>query len=228
MKKLFSLLSALLLWHTMAMAQNYLHITQGDTVRAVPIAQLDSVTVRNANFYGITPESLNGKRYSGNISDYWGNPYNFNIGIVWIDGNTMQIHDLDPYFAGYGYVADAGYNILQGELTIAEDGQSATLTCETNQGIGYTDCVFTNPFESGAPIVFTITKEIITCESGYAVGTSEGYYTAFSPFTLHSSTYAPQMRQQETEAPLLPTANQTKNKSSHQVLMPMNSDKTDK
>ena len=222
MKKLFTLLSALLLWQTMAVAQNYLHITQGDAVVAVPIAQLDSVTMRDANFYALTPASFNGLCYGDNVSDYWGQSFNFDITLVWIEGNTMQIHNLDPFFAQYGYVANLGYNILQGELTIAEDGQSGTLTCETGQGLGYSDCAFTNPFESGSPIVFTVTKESITCETGYAVISGEGYYTAFSPFTLHCTTRAPQRRQHEMALPL------QKNKASHTELMPMNSDKTDK
>ena len=51
MKKLFTLLGALLLWQTMAVAQSYLHISQGDSAIAVPIAQLDSVTVRDAEYY---------------------------------------------------------------------------------------------------------------------------------------------------------------------------------
>ena len=51
MKKLFTLLGALLLWQTMAVAQSYLHISQGDSITAVPIAQLDSVTVRDAEYY---------------------------------------------------------------------------------------------------------------------------------------------------------------------------------
>lgn len=51
MKKLFTLLGALLLGQAMAVAQNYLHISQGDSAIAVPIAQLDSVTVRDAEYY---------------------------------------------------------------------------------------------------------------------------------------------------------------------------------
>lgn len=51
MKKLFTLLGALLLGQAMAVAQNYLHISQGDSAIAVPIAQLDSVTVRQTEFY---------------------------------------------------------------------------------------------------------------------------------------------------------------------------------
>ena len=51
MKKLFTLLGALLLWQAMAVAQSYLHISQGDSAIAVPIAQLDSATVRDTEFY---------------------------------------------------------------------------------------------------------------------------------------------------------------------------------
>lgn len=51
MKKLFTLLGALLLGQAMAVAQSYLHISQGDSAIAVPIAQLDSATVRDAEFY---------------------------------------------------------------------------------------------------------------------------------------------------------------------------------
>lgn len=51
MKKLFTLLGALLLGQAMAVAQSYLHISQGDSAIAVPIAQLDSATVRQTEFY---------------------------------------------------------------------------------------------------------------------------------------------------------------------------------
>lgn len=51
MKKLFTLIGALLLWQAMAVAQNYLHISSGESTEVVPMAELDSVTVRDANFY---------------------------------------------------------------------------------------------------------------------------------------------------------------------------------
>ena len=53
MKKLFTLIGALLLWQTMAVAQNFLHITVDDSTKMmVPMAELDSVTVREVNYYG--------------------------------------------------------------------------------------------------------------------------------------------------------------------------------
>jgi hypothetical protein len=52
MKKLFTLFGALLLWQTMAVAQNYLHIMQEDSTQMeVSISELDSVTVREDKFY---------------------------------------------------------------------------------------------------------------------------------------------------------------------------------
>ena len=51
MKKIFTLIGALLLWQAMAVAQNYLHISSGESTEVVPMAELDSVTVRDANFY---------------------------------------------------------------------------------------------------------------------------------------------------------------------------------
>ena len=51
MNKFFTLLGALLLWHTMAVAQNVLRITSDDTTRVVRLADLDSVTIRAKYFY---------------------------------------------------------------------------------------------------------------------------------------------------------------------------------
>jgi hypothetical protein len=48
MKKLFTLIGALLLWQSVAVAQNELHIWTGDTTKIVRLAVLDSVTVRDA------------------------------------------------------------------------------------------------------------------------------------------------------------------------------------
>ena len=51
MKKLFTFLGAMLLWQTMAVAQNFLHVYEGEDVTVVRFADLDSVTVRDAAFY---------------------------------------------------------------------------------------------------------------------------------------------------------------------------------
>ncbi|MBO5679956.1 MAG: hypothetical protein J6S11_08360 [Bacteroidaceae bacterium] len=200
MKKLFTLLGALLLGQAMAVAQNYLHISQGDSAIAVPIAQLDSATVRDAGFYNLlfTPEGLDGLHYVGQEMSYFGDgPYTFNVTLVKGDGNTMYIHNLDPYFAQYGYVADLGYNILKGTLVTADDGQTATLTCEAGQPMGYGKTMFVVLEDLAAPIVFTLSANLLTCTTGYGVY-DEGFYNAFSPFTLHlgGATRAPQSVQQ--------------------------------
>lgn len=52
MKKLFTLFCVLLLWQSVAVAQNELHIWTGDSTKIVQIAKLDSVTVRDKLYYG--------------------------------------------------------------------------------------------------------------------------------------------------------------------------------
>ena len=52
MRKIITFCSALFLWQTMAVAQNYLRLFNGDTVTDYPIASLDSITFRDKNFYG--------------------------------------------------------------------------------------------------------------------------------------------------------------------------------
>ncbi len=186
MKKLFTLMGALLLWQTVAVAQNYLHIWTGDSTKIVPMAQLDSVTVRDAEFYKLDLSKVDGLRFTGNVDDYWGyNGYTFDVTLAQGEGTTVYIWNLDPYFAQYGYTAENGYNILAGELAVAEDGNSVTITCQSGQAIGYQDFVFANPF-GGETISFTLTAETLTCETGYGVGSSAGWYTAFRPFTLNA------------------------------------------
>ena len=79
MKKLFTLIGALLLWQSVAVAQNELHIWTGDTTKIVRLAVLDSVTVRDAEFYKIDLNNVNGLRFTGRVSDYWGSVYSFNV-----------------------------------------------------------------------------------------------------------------------------------------------------
>lgn len=184
MKKLLSLIGALLLWQSVAVAQNYLHITSGDSTKIVRMAELDSVTIRDKDFYKPSFSNVDGLRFSGNVDSYFGDSFTFDVTLAQGEGTTVYIQNLDPYFAQYGYTAENGYNILAGELAVAEDGNSATITCQPNQAVGYQDCVFANPF-GGETISFTLTEATFTCETGYGVGTSEGWYTAFNPFTLN-------------------------------------------
>ena len=196
MKKILILLGAFLLWQSVAVAQNVLHIWTGDSTKVVRMAELDSVTVRDAEFYKLafTPEGLNGMRYTGEVVEALGKgTFTFNVSLVKGEGNTLYIYNLDPYFAQYGYVASNGYNILRGELVPSEDGQSAALVCEAGQAMGYSDAVFISIYDTTGPIIFTITETTITCDTGYGVNEG-GFYSAFYPFTLKlaGSTRAPQ------------------------------------
>lgn len=184
MKKLFTLIGALLLWHTAAVAQNYLHIWTGDTTKIVRMAQLDSVTVRDAEFYKIDLSNVDGLRFTGNVADYWNSAYTFDVTLAQGEGTIVYIQNLDPYFAENGFTAADGSNILAGELVVAADGKSATITCQLGQEIGYNDCKFYNPF-GGTTIDFALTESTLECTTGYGVCNAEGqWYTAFNPFTL--------------------------------------------
>lgn len=184
MRKLFTLIGALLLWHTAAVAQNYLHIWTGDTTKIVRLAELDSVTVRDAEFYKIDLSNVDGLRFTGNVADYWNSAYTFDVTLAQCEGTIVYIQNLDPYFAENGFTAADGSNILAGELVVAADGKSATITCQLGQEIGYNDCKFYNPF-GGTTIDFALTESTLECTTGYGVCNAEGqWYTAFNPFTL--------------------------------------------
>ena len=93
MKKLFTLIGALLLWQSVAVAQNELHIWTGDTTKIVRLAELDSVTVRDAEFYKIDLNNVNGLRFTGRVSDYWGSVYSFNVTLAQGEGTTVYIQN---------------------------------------------------------------------------------------------------------------------------------------
>lgn len=205
MKKLFTLIGVLLLWQSVAVAQNYLHIWTGDSTKIVPVAALDSVTFRDAKFYDADFSNVDGLRFSGNVTDYWGDKHSFDVTLAQGEGTTVYIRNLDPYFAQYGYTAENGANILVGELVVAADGNSANITCPPGQTIGYQDCVFVNPL-GGETISFTLAEGTLTCETGYGVCTAEGgYYSAFNPFTLNavSGTRAPALVRKAASHPTL-------------------------
>ena len=72
MKKLFTFLGALLLWQAMAVAQNYLHVYHGDTcVTEIPIANLDSATVRDKYYYGYDWEYVGIGTYTFSLITDW-------------------------------------------------------------------------------------------------------------------------------------------------------------
>lgn len=135
----------------------------------------------------ITKEMLNGKAYGkAGVADYWGDAHNFAFTLSIGEGDTIYINSFDPYFAANGFTADKGVNILTGILAIAEDGKTATITCEPGQMVGYNDCVFvaTTTGADVLPLVFDITKngaKIAVTSTMFGVSSSGGWYTLFTP-----------------------------------------------
>ena len=199
-----TLTCALLLWQTVAVAQNYLHITSGDSTKIVRMAELDSVTIRDKSFYGLNLSKLDGTRYVNSVVDPWGESFNFNVTLTVDADNTVTINNLDPYFAQFGYVSESGYNILKGTIELAGDVGTATITCQPGQAMGYSDCAFVNAEDQSKPIVFSVTENTLSCVTGYGVYTAGqgGYYTVFNSFTLNKTNStrvaAPMRRVRET------------------------------
>lgn len=135
----------------------------------------------------ITKEMLNGKAYGkAGVADYWGDAHNFAFTLSIGEGDTIYINSFDPYFAANGFTADKGVNILTGILAIAEDGKTATITCEPGQMVGYNDCVFvaTTTGADVLPLVFDITKngaKMAVTSTMFGVSDSGGWYTLFTP-----------------------------------------------
>ena len=136
----------------------------------------------------ITKEMLNGKAYGkAGVADYWGDVYDFNFTLSMGEGDTIYVNSFEPYFAANGFTADKGVNILTGILAIAEDGKTATITCESGQEIGYKDCVFvaTTTGEDIVPIVFELTqngaKMSVTSALFGVLSLSQGWYTLYPP-----------------------------------------------
>ena len=78
---------------------------------------------------------MNGNVYVGSTVAYWGDAYNYNVSIVvdTEDSTKVTVNDLEPYFAGYGYVAAQGYNSYEGTI----DWENKVITIENGQPTGY-------------------------------------------------------------------------------------------
>lgn len=137
----------------------------------------------------ISKEMLNGKAYgaTGVVDGFGESAYDFNFSLATTASDTVWVYNLDPYFAGYGYVAEVGCNILGGILTIAEDGKTATIECWSDpiQYIGYQD-VFWSASTDGAdsvPFVINITNNGAKLNVGTFFGArvAGGWYSVFPP-----------------------------------------------
>lgn len=87
----------------------------------------------------LTASLLEGKVYKASIVDGRGDNVTIAATIVADaeDPYKLVICDLDPYFAGYGYVAEKGYNMFEGTL----DPETAIITIPGGQAVGYGEVV---------------------------------------------------------------------------------------
>lgn len=112
MRKLFTLIGALLLWHTAAVAQNYLHIWTGDTTKIVRLAELDSVTIRDRVFYGYDWVSLGVGLYRESlVGDLFGvDNIVYEVEIETIPEQPGMYRLVCPYCAAYPYNSVGDYD----------------------------------------------------------------------------------------------------------------------
>lgn len=123
MKKLFTLIGALLLWQSMAVAQNFLHISSGDSAKlVVRTADLDSVTVRDANFY------------KGAWAYYSEGVYTFNVYWSGQDGYSIYRRDVNDDGQQWQYQVRGWY---PGNPLVIDYDASTNQCCVQPQYIGY-------------------------------------------------------------------------------------------
>lgn len=135
----------------------------------------------------ISKEMLNGKAYgaTGVVDGFGEASYDFSFTLQTTESDTVWVCDLDPYFAGYGYVSSVGYNILGGILTIAEDGKTATIECWDGQFFGYQDTYWSASTNGGDSVPFII--DIVNNGANLQIGTffgvrvAGGWYSVFPP-----------------------------------------------
>lgn len=135
----------------------------------------------------ISKEMLNGKAYgaTGVVDGFGEASYDFSFTLQTTESDTVWVQNLDPYFAGYGYVASVGYNLLGGILTIAEDGKTATIECWDGQFFGYQDTYWSASTNGGDSVPFII--DIVNNGANLQIGTffgvrvAGGWYSVFPP-----------------------------------------------
>lgn len=111
MKKLFALFGALLLWQSVAVAQNVLHIWTGDSTRVVRMAELDSVTVRDGEFY--TPTYLcEGAFYDSFFYEEWLDVAVYTLGDTYIVKEALVGRDLT-----FTYDSNSGMCVVKEQVT---------------------------------------------------------------------------------------------------------------
>lgn len=114
------------------------------------------------------------------IEDYWGDVYNFEITVVPVDGDItkVQINNLDPYFAEYGFTSDKGVNYVIGQVN--EDKTSITIP--NNQAMGYGTCFFA-ALEADA-ITISIGSNTLTFDDWWGVNSADGWWCLYPSFAV--------------------------------------------
>ena len=89
----------------------------------------------------LSTELLDGKTYTANVTSYYGTALTMEVTLVADaeDPTKIYVHNLEPYFASFGYVAANGFNIFEGVL----DVEAETITVAQGQKLGYYDTVLT-------------------------------------------------------------------------------------
>lgn len=115
MKKFITLLSVLLLIHSVAMAQSFLRITTKDGTTDIPAAYLDSVIIRDVDFYGEVWHSIGFGRYTEDIISSI-----FDLGCVTYDVEIEESYTrpgvfrlVNPYGPAYPYNSLGTYDNSQ-------------------------------------------------------------------------------------------------------------------
>lgn len=95
----------------------------------------EAATVTTPQAPPLSTELLSGKTYTANVTSYFESTYQFAVTLMAdaADPTKIYVQNLDPYFASYGYVAEAGYNKFEGVL----DAETETITVAQGQLIGY-------------------------------------------------------------------------------------------
>ena len=140
----------------------------------------------------LSAELLSGKSYTATVTSYFDDVFTFNVTLVAdaADPNKIWIHNLDPYFASYGYTAENGYNIFEGVL----DVENETITIAQGQKLGYYDVALV-AFDNADPdaaagysdLVIKVISKGAALKVENAFGFNEGgfYDLFYGDFTLN-------------------------------------------
>ncbi len=140
----------------------------------------------------LSTELLSGKSYTATVTSYFGDVFAFDLTLVAdaADPTKIWIHNLDPYFASYGYTAENGCNIFEGVL----DVENETITIAQGQKLGYYDVALV-AFDDADPDAATGYSDLVIKVIGKgaalkvenAFGFNEGgfYDLFYGDFTLN-------------------------------------------